>query len=213
MGLTMTKWVYAFGDGKAEGKADMRNLLGGKGANLAEMSNLGLPVPPGLTITTEVCTYFYANAETYPPDLKSQVETALAGMEKIVGRRFGDAANPLLVSVRSGARASMPGMMDTVLNLGLNDATAAGLAEQSGDARFAYDSYRRFIQMYSAVVLGVEHHHFEELIELHKEDRGVTLDTELGADDWRTLVEAFKRKRSEERRVGKECRSRWSPYH
>src|SRR6266404_5446280 len=179
----MNQWVYAFGDGKAQGKAEMRNLLGGKGANLAEMSNLGLPVPPGLTITTEVCTYFYANGKTYPADLKPQVEAALAAMEKIGGARFGDAAKPLLVSVRSGARASMPGMMDTVLNLGLNDATAAGLAKQSGDARFAYDSYRRFIQMYSAVVLGVEHHHFEELIELHKEDRGVTLDTELGAED------------------------------
>jgi pyruvate, orthophosphate dikinase len=190
----MSQWVYSFGNGRADGRAEMRNLLGGKGANLAEMSNLGLPVPPGLTITTEVCTYFYANGKTYPPDLKPQVETALAGIEKIVGRRFGDAANPLLVSVRSGARASMPGMMDTVLNLGLNDDTAAGLAKQSGDARFAYDSYRRFIQMYSAVVLEVEHHHFEELIELHKEDRGVSLDTELGADDWRTLVEAFKGK-------------------
>src|SRR5882724_8415766 len=190
----MSQWVYSFGGGRADGRAEMRNLLGGKGANLAEMSNLGLPVPPGLTITTEVCTFFYANAKSYPPDLKPQVEAALAGMEKIVGARFGDAAKPLLVSVRSGARASMPGMMDTVLNLGLNDTTAAGLAKQSGDARFAYDSYRRFIQMYSAVVLEVEHHHFEELIDLHKEDRGVSLDTDLNADDWRTLVEAFKRK-------------------
>ncbi len=144
----MSQWVYSFGNGRADGRAEMRNLLGGKGANLAEMSNLGLPVPPGLTITTEVCTYFYANGKAYPADLKPQVEAALAVMEKIVGRRFGDAANPLLVSVRSGARASMPGMMDTVLNLGLNDATAAGLANQSGDDRFAYDSYRRFIQMY-----------------------------------------------------------------
>src|SRR5712692_8507365 len=137
--MKMSHWVYSFGAGRAEGRADMRDLLGGKGANLAEMSNLGLPVPPGLTITTEVCTFFYANAKAYPPDLRPQVDTALAGMEKIVGARFGDPAKPLLVSVRSGARASMPGMMDTVLNLGLNDATAAGLAEQAGDARFAYD--------------------------------------------------------------------------
>src|SRR5882724_700281 len=190
----MSQWVYSFGGGRADGRAEMRNLLGGKGANLAEMSNLGLPVPPGLTITTEVCTFFYANAKSYPPDLKPQVEAALAGMEKIVGARFGDPANPLLVSVRSGARASMPGMMDTVLNLGLNDATAAGLAKQAGDDRFAYDSYRRFIQMYSTVVLGIEHHHFEDLIDLHKDDRGISLDTGLGADDWRKLVEAFKRK-------------------
>src|SRR5215468_300955 len=190
----MAKWVYSFGDGKAEGRAEMRNLLGGKGANLAEMSSLGLPVPPGFTITTELCTYYYDNNQSYPGELQGEVDKALTLVEKIAGARFGDAANPLLVSVRSGARASMPGMMDTVLNLGLNDDTAAGLAKQSGDARFAYDSYRRFIQMYSAVVLDVEHHHFEELIELHKEDRGVSLDTELGADDWRSLVEAFKGK-------------------
>jgi pyruvate,orthophosphate dikinase len=176
----------------------MRNLLGGKGANLAEMSNLGLPVPPGFTITTEVCTYFYANGKSYPPALKGEVEAALAAMERQVGGRFGDAADPLLVSVRSGARVSMPGMMDTVLNLGLNDETAAGLARKSGDPRFAYDSYRRFIQMYGNVVLGVEHHHFEELIDLHKADRGLNLDTELTADDWRTLVDDFKAKVAEE---------------
>src|SRR5215472_81313 len=151
----MAKWVYGFGDGKAEGRADMRNLLGGKGANLAEMASLGLPVPPGFTITTEVCTHFYANSKTYPKDLTEQVATGLAKVEKAVGRKFGDAANPLLVSVRSGARASMPGMMDTVLNLGLNDRTVEGLAKASGDTRFAYDSYRRFIQMYGQVVLGV----------------------------------------------------------
>src|SRR5262245_38961446 len=143
----MAKWVYRFGDGSADGRADMRNLLGGKGANLAEMSALGLPVPPGFTITTEVCTYFYANGKTYPDDLKTQVEDALKHIETSVGARFGDEQKPLLVSVRSGARVSMPGMMDTVLNLGLNDVTTAGLAKQSGDARFAYDSYRRFIQM------------------------------------------------------------------
>jgi pyruvate,orthophosphate dikinase len=197
--MTMGQWVYSFGGGRADGRAEMRNLLGGKGANLAEMSNLGLPVPPGFTITTEVCTYFYANERSYPPTLKAEVEAALAATERQVGGRFGDPVDPLLVSVRSGARVSMPGMMDTVLNLGLNDETAAGLARKSGDARFAYDSYRRFIQMYGNVVLGVEHHHFEELIDLHKADLGVELDTELGAEDWRSLVEAFKAKVAEER--------------
>ena len=171
------KWVFSFGDGRADGRADMKNLLGGKGANLAEMSNLGLPVPSGFTITTEVCTYYYKNKETYPPTLQAQVKDALARIEKSMGARFGDADNPLLVSVRSGARVSMPGMMDTVLNLGLNDQTVAGLAKRSGDARFAYDSYRRFIQMYGAVVLDIDHHLFEEILDLHKEDRGITLDT------------------------------------
>jgi pyruvate, orthophosphate dikinase len=188
----MTQWVYGFGEGRADGRADMRNLLGGKGANLAEMSSIGLPVPPGFTVTTEVCTYYYDNGETYPEDLKAQVETALAKIEAEVGMKFGDVANPLLVSVRSGARASMPGMMDTVLNLGLNDETVAGLIKRSGDARFAYDSYRRFIQMYSDVVLGVDHGHFEELLEIAKEEKGVHLDTDLEADDLRTLVEKFK---------------------
>ena len=136
----MTQWVYSFGDGKADGRSEMRNLLGGKGANLAEMSNIGLPVPPGFTITTEVCTHYYGHERRYPDDLRAQVIAALGQVEKIAGARFGDAANPLLVSVRSGARASMPGMMDTVLNLGLNDRSVEGLAKQSGDARFAYDS-------------------------------------------------------------------------
>src|SRR6266581_4925975 len=153
-----TKWVYSFGGGSAEGRAEMKDLLGGKGANLAEMSNLALPVPPGFTITTEFC----------------------------------DSGKPLLVSVRSGARASMPGMMDTVLNLGLNDKTVLGLARQSGDERFAYDSYRRFLQMYGQVVLGIEHHHFEELIENHKREVDAVLDTELGAEDWQTVVAGFK---------------------
>jgi len=143
----LTKWVYSFGTDASDGRADMRNLLGGKGANLAEMSNLGLPVPPGFTITTELCSYYYANGETYPGELDGQVEAALASIEGAVGAGFGKADNPLLVSVRSGARASMPGMMDTVLNLGLNDETVEGLAKKSGDARFAFDSYRRFIQM------------------------------------------------------------------
>ncbi|MBI1243822.1 MAG: pyruvate, phosphate dikinase [Alphaproteobacteria bacterium] len=188
----MAKWVYTFGNGKAEGKAEMRNLLGGKGANLAEMSNLGLPVPPGFTVTTEVCTYYYANGRSYPADLKAQVTAALAQIEKTVGRRFGDPAKPLLVSVRSGARASMPGMMDTVLNLGLNDATVEGLARESGDARFAYDSYRRFIQMYGDVVLEVDHHHFEEILERTKSDLGIALDTEMTAGDWKKLVGEYK---------------------
>jgi pyruvate, orthophosphate dikinase len=188
----MTKWVYRFGDGVAEGRADMKNLLGGKGAGLAEMSNLGLPVPPGFTITTEVCTYFYAHEKSYPTDLRDQVADGLAALERSLGARFGDANNPLLVSVRSGARVSMPGMMDTVLNLGLNDQAVVGLARKSGDERFAYDSYRRFIQMYGQVVLGVDHPHFEELIENHKLETGANLDTDLSAEDWRIVVSGFK---------------------
>src|SRR2546421_2985963 len=187
----MTKWVYRFGDGTAEGRADMRNLLGGKGAGLAEMSNLGLPVPPGFTITAEACSYFYSHDKTYPKELREDVERALSKVEDSFGARFGDPENPLLVSVRSGARVSMPGMMDTVLNLGLNDRVVEGLARRSCDERFAYDSYRRFIQMYGQVVLGIENH-FEELIENHKLENGVSLDTELSADDWRTLVAGFK---------------------
>ena len=188
----MTKWVYSFGDGLAEGEAGMRELLGGKGANLAEMCNLGLPVPPGFSITTEVCTHYYDNSESYPGDLAAQVEAALAEVENSAGAKFGDGANPLLVSVRSGARVSMPGMMDTVLNLGLNDETVEGLAKSSEDSRFAYDSYRRFIQMYGDVVLGVDHYHFEELLEYHKEDLGVVLDTELSAEDLKALVVQYK---------------------
>jgi len=190
----MEKWVYSFGDGTAEGRAEMRNLLGGKGANLAEMSNLGLPVPPGFTITTELCTYFYDHGKAFPDALAQEVEAALARIEQEVDARFGDLKNPLLVSVRSGARVSMPGMMDTVLNLGLNDETVEGLAKHSGDARFAYDSYRRFIQMYSNVVLGVDHYHFEDLLDLHKEDRGVFLDTELTADDLKSVVAGYMEK-------------------
>ncbi|GJD29898.1 Pyruvate, phosphate dikinase [Methylobacterium adhaesivum] len=188
----MGKWVYSFGDGKAEGQSSMRNLLGGKGANLAEMSNLGLPVPPGFTITTEVCTAYYDNGRTYPDELKDEVAAALEAVGKLTGRGFGDPKNPLLVSVRSGARASMPGMMDTVLNLGLNDVTVEALATGAGDPRFAYDSYRRFITMYSNVVLGVEHHAFEEALEHYKDEKGVSLDTELGAEDWKQLVTRYK---------------------
>lgn len=186
------KWVYTFGDGKAEGRSEMRDLLGGKGANLAEMANLGLPVPPGFTIPTSVCTYFYAHDKTYPKELQSQVEKALNHVGKLTGKIFGDTRNPLLVSVRSGARASMPGMMDTVLNLGLNDQTVEALAELSGDRRFAYDSYRRFITMYSDVVLGFEHHHFEEILDTFKDSQGYTLDTDLSADDWVALVGKYK---------------------
>ncbi|WP_312127766.1 pyruvate, phosphate dikinase [Brevundimonas sp.] len=188
----MTKWVYGFGGGSADGDASMKNLLGGKGANLAEMSSLGLPVPPGFTITTEVCTYYYANGETYPADLQAQVAEALAKVEGVVGKTFGSVENPLLVSVRSGARASMPGMMDTVLNLGLNDETVEGLAKLSGDRRFAYDSYRRFITMYSNVVLGLGHDHFEEVLDQHKERLGVSVDTELTAENWEKVVADYK---------------------
>ena len=186
------KWVYTFGDGKAEGEAGMKNLLGGKGANLAEMSNLGLPVPPGFTITTEVCTHYFDNGKNFPPDLAGQVKAALAEMGRLTGKVFGDPANPLLVSVRSGARASMPGMMDTVLNLGLNDVTVEAVAKASGDARFAWDSYRRFITMYSNVVLDVDHGHFEEALEDYKERKGLHLDTDLSADDWKVLVGRYK---------------------
>ncbi len=190
----MTKWIYSFGVGWADGGAADKNLLGGKGANLAEMSGLGLPVPPGFTLTTEVCTAYYENGETYPTGLQDQVAAALAAVEKIVGATFGDNTNPLLVSVRSGARASMPGMMDTVLNLGLNDSTVQALARESGNERFAWDSYRRFIQMYSDVVLGIDHYHFEELLEIHKENLGLQLDTDLSSDELRQLVDQFKAK-------------------
>jgi pyruvate,orthophosphate dikinase len=192
------RFVYAFGGGKADGNAGMKNLLGGKGANLAEMAGLKLPVPPGFTISTDVCTYFYARGHSYPPALRADVERHLAAVERIVGKRFGDPANPLLVSVRSGARASMPGMMDTILNLGLNDATVQGLIALTGNARFAYDSYRRFVQMYGDVVLGLkpeskeERDPFEEILEERKRARKVRLDTELDADDLRALVAEFK---------------------
>jgi pyruvate,orthophosphate dikinase len=186
------KWVFTFGDGKAEGKAGLRDLLGGKGANLAEMANLGLPVPPGFTIPTSVCTYFYAHDKSYPKELKTQVEKALDHVGKVTGKAFGDPKNPLLVSVRSGGRASMPGMMDTVLNLGLNDKTVEALAEMSGDPRFAYDSYRRFITMYSDVVLGFEHSHFEDILDTFKDSQGYSLDTDLTGDDWVDLVGRYK---------------------
>ena len=188
----MTQWVYGFGGGSADGDASMKNLLGGKGANLAEMSSLGLPVPPGFTITTEACVHYYSNGQTYPAALADQVAAGLKKVEQVVGKTFGDAKNPLLVSVRSGARASMPGMMDTVLNLGLNDETVEGLAALSGDRRFAFDSYRRFITMYSNVVLGLSHDDFEEVLDDHKDRLGVTIDTDLSAADWEKVVADYK---------------------
>ena len=187
------RWVYSFGGGSADGDAGLKNLLGGKGANLAEMSALGLPVPPGFTITTEACTHYYSHNDTYPAELEAQVRAGLAKVEAIAGKVFGDPKNPLLVSVRSGARASMPGMMDTVLNLGLNDETVEGLAELSGDRRFALDSYRRFIQMYSNVVLGIEHNVFEEILDDHKDRLDIHVDTGLGADDWSAVVKDYKK--------------------
>ncbi|NHK28933.1 pyruvate, phosphate dikinase [Parvularcula flava] len=186
------KWVYNFGGGNADGDSSLKNLLGGKGANLAEMASLGLPVPPGFTITTEVCTLFYKNDRQYPDGLTQMVDEAVARIGELVDKQFGDTKNPLLVSVRSGARASMPGMMDTVLNLGLNDETVAGLAALAGDERFAYDSYRRFIQMYSDVVLGVDHYHFEEILDLYKEEHDYMLDTDMTASDWKTVIGQYK---------------------
>jgi pyruvate,orthophosphate dikinase len=191
---SMAKWVYTFGDGKAEGSRQLGALLGGKGANLAEMANLGLPVPPGFTITTEVCAYFYAHEKRYPESLAAEVEAALDHVGRLTGRPFGDARKPLLLSVRSGSRASMPGMMDTVLNLGLNDVTVEALAKAAEDRRFAYDTYRRFLQMYSNVVLGIQHHHFEEMLESFKERKGLSLDTELSAEDWQSVILDFKAK-------------------
>ena len=186
------KWVYNFGDGTAEGRAAMKNLLGGKGANLAEMSNLGIPVPPGFTVTTDVCTAYYENNETYPETLAGQVSQSIKAIEDAVGAKFGDVEKPLLVSVRSGARVSMPGMMDTVLNLGLNDETVEGLAKWSGDKRFAYDSYRRFIQMYADVVMGLEHHDFEDILDNFKDSKGYATDTEITADEWKDIIVLYK---------------------
>ncbi|MER2535027.1 MAG: pyruvate, phosphate dikinase [Rhizobiaceae bacterium] len=194
----MTKWVYTFGDGAAEGRAGDRDLLGGKGANLAEMCRLGLPVPPGFTITTQACNHYYANGRAYPETLRAEVEAALGQVGRITGRAFGDPARLLLVSVRSGARASMPGMMDTVLNLGLNDRTVEALASDSGDPRFAYDSYRRFIQMYSNVVLDLDHDVFEEILEEEKARLGHEADTDLSAAEWQAVIALYKAKVEEE---------------
>ncbi|HEX8449518.1 MAG TPA: pyruvate, phosphate dikinase [Allosphingosinicella sp.] len=188
----MTRFVYRFGGGASDGEAGNKELLGGKGANLAEMASIGLPVPPGFTISTEMCALYYAEGESFPQSVREEVAQGLAHIEGLTGKSFGDPADPLLVSVRSGARVSMPGMMDTVLNLGLNDETVQGLAAISGDPRFAWDSYRRFIQMYSDVVLGLDHGAFEEALEIAKEDKGVHLDTDLEAEDWRRLTVRYK---------------------
>ena len=197
----MDKWIYTFGNGSAEGESGMKELLGGKGANLAEMSSLGLPVPPGFTITTEACNWYYANGEEYPKELNDQMVAALGTIETATGRKFGDSTSPLLVSVRSGARASMPGMMDTVLNLGLNDQTVEAMAKEANDARFAYDSYRRFIQMYSDVVMGVDHGVFEDILEDTKDANGYSQDTDLTAEDWKEVVKSYLK--SVEQELGK----------
>jgi pyruvate, orthophosphate dikinase len=192
----MTQYVYRFGGGVSDGDETVRgnkNVLGGKGANLDGMASIGLPVPPGFTITTEMCSAYYANGQTFPDSVRAEVANGIAHIEQVTGKVFGDSANPLLVSVRSGARVSMPGMMDTVLNLGLNDITVEGLATSSGDARFAWDSYRRFIQMYADVVLELNHGAFEEALEIAKEDQGYYLDTELSANDLKALVVEYKR--------------------
>src|SRR5437763_2237916 len=204
----MTKYVYFFGAGKADGRTDMKELLGGKGANLAEMTNIGLPVPAGFTLTTEVCTYYYEHERTYPPELKGEVDAALRKTEEVMGAKFGDAKNPLLVSCRSGARVSMPGMMDTVLNIGLNEATLRGLIDKTGNERFAWASYRRFVQMYGDVVLGLkpqsknEIDPFEHLMDELKHAKGVQLDTELTTADLQELVKRFKKAVKE--RTGKD---------
>ena len=187
-----TKWVYFFGNGQTDGQEGNRNLVGGKGANLAEMVSLNIPVPAGFTITTEACTTFYANNEQWPEGLEDQVKENLARLEEAMGAKFGDTNNPLLVSVRSGARVSMPGMMDTVLNLGLNDATVTGLAAKTNNPRFAWDSYRRFIQMYGDVVMGVDHDFFEEALQAVKDEQGVKLDNELSAEALQEVVRRYK---------------------
>ncbi|WP_319411053.1 pyruvate, phosphate dikinase [uncultured Cohaesibacter sp.] len=185
-------WVYNFGDSEADGNARMRNLLGSKGANLAEMTNMGLPVPPGFTITTELCNSYFAMGHVYPASLKGEVDAAVERIGALTGRRLGDADNPLLLSIRSGARISMPGMMEAILNLGLNDQTVKGLARQTGDERFAYDNYRRFIMKYSDVVLGIDQIAFEEIIEEYKDERDILYDADLKADDWKVIIEQFK---------------------
>ena len=188
-----TKWVYFFGNGKAEGKAEMKSLLGGKGANLAEMTNLGVPVPPGFTITTQACIQFYGQGKRWPAGLVEQTAAYLARLETATGKGFGDPKNPLLVSVRSGSVFSMPGMMDTILNLGLSDVTVQGLIKKTDNPRFAYDAYRRFIQMFSNVVLNLKHEQFEHALEAKKKSLGVTQDPDVTADGWKALIEDYKR--------------------
>src|SRR5438105_3116137 len=204
----MAKYVYFFGSGKADGRADMKELLGGKGANLAEMTNIGLPVPAGFTLTTEICTYYSDHEHKYPPELKKEVDTAMKKTEEAMGAKFGDPKNPLLVSCRSGARVSMPGMMDTVLNIGLNEQTLKGLIDKTGNERFAWDSYRRFVQMYGDVVLGLkptsktEIDPFEHIMDELKHAKGVKLDTDLDVNDLKELVKRFKKAVKE--RTGKD---------
>ncbi|MHC5542282.1 PEP/pyruvate-binding domain-containing protein, partial [Singulisphaera rosea] len=186
------KYVYSFGGGKADGKADMKSLLGGKGANLAEMSVIGIPVPPGFTITTEVCAEYYEKGKSLPEAVKPQVQAAIQQMESMIGSKLGDPADPLLVSVRSGAALSMPGMMNTILNLGLSDVAVEGLAKKTGNARFAYDGYRRLIDMFGSVVMGVDHEHFEHELSSLKAEKKVELDTDLTGDDLKVLVTRYK---------------------
>ncbi|GAI10334.1 unnamed protein product, partial [marine sediment metagenome] len=203
-----TKYVYFFGGGTADGKAELKGILGGKGANLAEMSRMGIPVPPGFTITSEVCNIYFQNKKSHLKELEHQVDENLAKIEKIIGAKFGDEGNPLLLSVRSGARISMPGMMDTILNVGLNENTVRGLVKGTSNERFAYDSYRRFIQMYGKIVMGMQEEVFEKLLEDKKGEGGLTLDTELTTDDLKDLIERMKSKIKEV--MGKECPS--APY-
>ena len=206
-GIMSEKYVYKFGGGSADGSADMKNLLGGKGANLAEMAGLGIPVPAGFTITTEMCTVYYKMNRNYPAELMTQVKEGIAHIEKVMGKKFNDPKNPLLLSVRSGARVSMPGMMDTVLNLGLNDETVKGLAETSGNERFAFDSYRRFVQMYGDVVLGMkpekkeEEDPFEIIIDAKKEEVGAKIDTDLDTAALKDLVVKFKKLIKEKKNI------------
>ncbi len=190
---TATNYIYFFANGKADGNAGMKELLGGKGANLAEMTNLGIPVPPGFTISTVACKYYYQNGEKWPQGLEEELKQAMRRLEEVTGKKFGDKENPLLVSVRSGAAISMPGMMDTILNLGLNDDTVQGLIKKTNNPRFAYDAYRRFVQMFGNVVLGIEHSEFERILEKKKKEKGVKLDTELSAEDLKQLVSEFKK--------------------
>src|SRR5256885_4624448 len=212
------QYVYFFGDGKAEGHKGMKEILGGKGAGLAEMTNAGLPVPPGFTIQTEACREYMRSGGQLSPEIDRQMQAALARLEALMGRKLGAAQRPLLVSVRSGAMFSMPGMMDTILNLGLNDKSVEGLAQQSRNPRFAYDSYRRLIPMFGHAVLDVPECALQHAFEAKKKQRRAKLDTELDAAALKEVIGEFKKivrqhTRSEERRVGKECRSRWSPYH
>ena len=190
--MAKTKFIYFFGNGKAEGDASMKELLGGKGANLAEMTSLGIPVPPGFTISTEVCDEFYKNSRKYPAGLNEELDSTLDKLEKLMGKKLGDPSDPLLVSVRSGAAVSMPGMMDTILNLGMNDKAVVGLSEKTGNERFAWDAYRRFIQMYSNVALGMDINVFEDILESMKHKKGVEQDTELDAEDLKKLVSLYK---------------------